>query len=564
VYSCRFVFDKHKAICYLLLHRETVGNTSIISEILGAFVWCRIYTNLLGNESTINTMEQKRNAKSNAWLLAGVTAWGFITFLPTAKSFFVLDDFFWINFYKAFDLSELLKHYRFFFRIQCDGFYRPMIAYLYGLDFLVWKLNPLGYHLTNIIFHLANVLLVEALVYVLHKNKKLSISTALLFALHPLHVGAVAYVSGRTELVYVFFMLLSLILFAKFVRKEAKNTAYLFSVFFFACAIFSKETTVAFLVILAGTQYLLKKKINFLQILPYLLVTGAYFYIRQYAIRVPLNKYGFELGVENFTRLIYNYILVMVPVNVKSLYSREIVEFFVQNLWAFALLFTAFMLLCWKVFSGLIRRNRLDVSLVVYWLVWLVVSFFPIFFMSGDRLSYSPSIASSCITSAFFLALFKNKRRFGTLVYLPVVLTGVFFFTLTLDRTVIYNHAGTHAKNLLQNIQKVTPVIPDNSLVFIFNYRNDWIRDDTNWLKQYYGCLNRALQVAYRRNEIKINWAPEIYDDADMLEHLTNFSYKKKYLWGKNIIVLKNERFKIVNKTKMFEKIFTQANVPSL
>jgi len=509
-------------------------------------------------------MEQKRNAKSNAWLLAGVAVWGFITFLPTAKSFFVLDDFFWINFYKAFDFSELLRHYHFFFRIQCDGFYRPMIAYLYGLDFLVWKLNPLGYHITNISFHLANVLLVERLVYVLHKNKKLSISTALLFALHPLHVGAVAYISGRTELVYSFFMLLSIILFVNFVKKEAKNSAYLLSLLFFACALLSKETTVAFLVILAGTQYLLNKRFNFFQLLPYALLSCAYFYIRQYVIRVPLNKYGFELGVENFTRLIYNYILVMVPVNVKSIYSKEVVKFFIQNFWAFGLLFMVFMFLCWKVLSGLIREKRLDISLVLYWLVWLVVSFFPIFFMSGDRLSYAPSVASSCITSAFLLALFKRKSRLGSLVYLPVVLTGVFFFTLTLDRTVIYNHVGTRASNMLQNIQKASPVIPDNSLVFIFNYRNDWIRDDTSWLKPYYGCLNRALQVAYRRNEIKINWAPEIYDDDDMLEYLTNFPYKEKYLWGKNIVVLKNERFNMVNKTKEFEKVFMQTSGGSL
>jgi len=487
-------------------------------------------------------------------VLVGIVIWTFITFYPTIKSFFVLDDFFWIHFYRAFSLNDLLHHYNFFSRIQCDGFYRPMISYFYGLDFLAWGLNPLGYHITNVAFHVFNVILVDKLVYELTRKKNLSLCTAFLFALHPLHVGAVVYISGRTELVYCFFVLLSIIFFIKNIR-ESKGRYFVLSLCFFTCALFSKETTIAFLVVLGATQYLLNKKIYPLRLFPYLALSGGFFFIRQYAIRVPLNKYGFELGVENFTRLIYNYILVIIPINVKSIYSSGIVTFFIHNFWALTLFFLVFAYFCYTAFAFLVRSKKLDVELVIYWLIWLLVSFFPIFFMSGDRLSYAPSIASSCITAMFFLSLFKGTgKKTKPFAYLIILLIGTFFFSWTLERSVIYNHVGTLAEGLLTNIKKARPVLVEESLVILFNYPNDWIRDDTNWLRTYYGCLDRALEVKYRKEDIKVAWVKGVKDDAQMLAYLRGFDYKGKYSWGKNIVVLKNERFKILDKTVFFEE----------
>ncbi len=86
-----------------------------------------------------------------------------------------------------------------------ENYYRPLIILSYALDWQLHKTNPLGYHLFNLGFHLANVLLF----YLLFRRRfpaAAPLATAL-FALHPVLTEAVAKISGRTDLMSSFFLL---------------------------------------------------------------------------------------------------------------------------------------------------------------------------------------------------------------------------------------------------------------------------------------------------------------------------------------------------------------------
>ncbi len=97
--------------------------------------------------------------------------------------------------------------------------YYPVRALSYALDYSIWGLNPRGFKLTNILIHLANVLLVFWLVLRLFRcsaesalpndwwDASVAASVASLFAVHPLVVEPVAWVSGREELLMVFWTL---------------------------------------------------------------------------------------------------------------------------------------------------------------------------------------------------------------------------------------------------------------------------------------------------------------------------------------------------------------------
>lgn len=115
---------------------------------------------------------------------------------------------------------------------------RPVMVASLILDFSIWKLNPMGYHLTNIILHAANTVAVLYLLKLIFLNSEVPIFVSMIFAVHPVHVQAVNAINFREDLLVTLFCLLSLIFFITGKNK----TDFLFSLFFYFLALLSKET----------------------------------------------------------------------------------------------------------------------------------------------------------------------------------------------------------------------------------------------------------------------------------------------------------------------------------
>lgn len=77
--------------------------------------------------------------------------------------------------------------------------YRVLRHISYALDYSVWGLNPLGYHITNLVMHLLAVLLVYFSSLRLGLKRSFALFGAAIFALHPVQVDAVGYISGRRD-----------------------------------------------------------------------------------------------------------------------------------------------------------------------------------------------------------------------------------------------------------------------------------------------------------------------------------------------------------------------------
>ena len=65
-------------------------------------------------------------------------------------------------------------------------YYRPLLFLSFFVDHLFWGLNPFGYHLTNLLIHLANVMLVFYLVRLVCGSEDLALFSSLFFAVHPI------------------------------------------------------------------------------------------------------------------------------------------------------------------------------------------------------------------------------------------------------------------------------------------------------------------------------------------------------------------------------------------
>src|SRR6266545_3242341 len=84
---------------------------------------------------------------------------------------------------------------------EASHYYRPLVTLTFFLDLQIWGLRPLGFHLTNVLAHLAVTLAVLAVARRALQGELTAVACALVFALHPLHTESVSFVSGRTDVV---------------------------------------------------------------------------------------------------------------------------------------------------------------------------------------------------------------------------------------------------------------------------------------------------------------------------------------------------------------------------
>ncbi|MFC1770484.1 hypothetical protein ACFLZV_01225 [Candidatus Margulisiibacteriota bacterium] len=137
-------------------------------------------------------------------------------------------------------------------------FYRPLQILTYLFDYQIWGLNSIGYHVTNIFIHIINAVLVLLLLNYLGFSSLLALLGAAVFAVHPVGIEAITYISGRGDLLCVGF---ALACFNLFLIGSKKNKSYLFVAAFicYLASILSKENTL-FLPIILSVYLLLYKK----------------------------------------------------------------------------------------------------------------------------------------------------------------------------------------------------------------------------------------------------------------------------------------------------------------
>jgi hypothetical protein len=78
------------------------------------------------------------------------------------------------------------------------------------LDYQIFGLNPQGFHLTNLLFHILNAILLFLVLSRMTKRLWPSAFVAALFAIHPLHVESVAWISERKDVLSSFFWILTM------------------------------------------------------------------------------------------------------------------------------------------------------------------------------------------------------------------------------------------------------------------------------------------------------------------------------------------------------------------
>jgi tetratricopeptide (TPR) repeat protein len=157
--------------------------------------------------------------------------------------------------------------------------YRPLRIPTYMLDYAVGKLNPIGYHLTNIILHIMVALCLYRLTTLLFNDRVLSLITSALFIVHPIHTEVVAYISGRADALAALFMLVCFILYIQSLHTKTAGS-YAAMLVTYVMALLSKESSLIFPVVVLLYHLALSIRVRKSQFIPLVLIALTYIGLR--------------------------------------------------------------------------------------------------------------------------------------------------------------------------------------------------------------------------------------------------------------------------------------------
>ena len=179
----------------------------------------------------------------------------FVAFWQVRNNEFInLDDDLYVTHNPHVQGGLTLKGILWAFTSTYAGHWHPMTWLSHMIDYDLYGLNPGGHHLTNLFFHVANTLLLFLLLLRMTGAPWRSSFVAALFALHPLHVESVAWVSERKDVLSTFFWMLAIGAYISYVARPKLNR-YLLVVLCFILALMSKSMAVTLPFVLLLLDY---------------------------------------------------------------------------------------------------------------------------------------------------------------------------------------------------------------------------------------------------------------------------------------------------------------------
>jgi len=401
------------------------------------------------NPRVKNNLEQKTlEQKSNKGLIVICVLIISITVLVywnTFKNDFVWDDRVVIvgnDFIKQWENIPLLLSKKYFVLSQ-EGAYRPIATLSLFVDYQLWKLNPVGWHLTNILFHAFNGILIYLFAKLITKNKFIAVVSGLIFVVHPISTETVNVVSFREDLICLLFFLSSIIFYIKSyddILKNKKIFFYILSLTFFIFSLFAKEMAVTLPFILILYDYSFQKtsrnapRFDIKRYIPFFIVLSLYLFGR-FLVFNPA-KFTDIIGGRDFSKPIeymggniYTSMLTMCKVTVRYLWlliyplklSADHLVLPSFSIFEFPVISSIIILVGILISAVLLKKYSKELSFCVFlfFVSLLPVShIIPIGVVMAERFLYIPSIGFCLFLSMIFGLVKKVKFLYLVLGFL--------------------------------------------------------------------------------------------------------------------------------------------------
>ena len=416
------------------------------------------------------------------------------------------------------------------------GHWVPLAWMTLGLDYLVWGMNPLGYHLTNVLLHTANAIVFYFVALRLLGAAGAPAGTAnrlasalgaafaaLVFAVHPLRVESVAWVTERRDVVSGLFYLMAILAYLRDsdVRNgDSRRRWYWVSLGCFVLALLSKAITVTLPIVLVALDvYPLRRlgaqesgwwgpaeRRRLAEKIPFFLGSVLVIPIALMAARRGANLFTVaDLGVLervaiSLHGLVFYLERTLLPVDLSPFYPLKTpVDPFAATYLTRAAVVAAITGL-----AILARRRWPAVSAA--WVVY-VVTLLPVsgIFQNGpqmgaDRYSYLPVLPLAVLAGAGVLAVWRAGDR-GPYRVLGLATGGVAVLLVTLLATLTWRQVGVwhDSERLWTNALEIAPSsVVHSHLAYVRRQQGRWAEVDEHY--------RQAASMRPDAVDIQINW----------------------------------------------------------
>ncbi len=271
----------------------------------------------------------------------------------------------------------------------------PLTLLSFALENKIFGKTPFIYHLDNLLLHLFNTALVFFLVIGLTgENLFITMVSAALFGIHPMHVESVAWITERKDVLFGAFYLLGLLQFLKF-ESEKKVKSYVLAFIFFILSALAKPAAVSFPLVLFLISPHFKIR-SILEKLPFFGVSLGLIFIHwsthRVAILVGATPEILSILRQALDSIVFYFSKLTVPTKLSAYYERGAVELGWLD-YSIALAGFGFL-----VFTAVTKKNRRKIILgsLLFFLITLAPTFriIPLSnnFLFADRYTYLPSI----------------------------------------------------------------------------------------------------------------------------------------------------------------------------
>ncbi len=382
------------------------------------------------------------------------------------------------------------------------GMYQPLAILTFKICYNIWGDLAWLHILTNILIHLLNTFLVFKLMQRWSLKFEASLVVAFLFALHPMHVEGVVWISTRSSLLYSLFFLTGLLQYHKYLNGfKVKDLAL--TGLWFLLSLLSKSMAATFPLILLLIDYFTRRPINkkaIIEKIPFLVFSVIFGIISIKAsesfghITVLEQDYSFLNRIFLILYGISFYLIKLIlPLNLSAIYSFPEITSNGLPAWVYGSMIALVIavLIIWYA----IENRRIFIFGFLFFVVHIgmvLPLFWSRIFITADRYTYLPYIGLFIIVAVLITNLIEKRQSISSsswnMVKFILILGALAMCVTTFSRTKVWHDIPTLLGNVIENKRSDADLA--HAYFYLGNY-NDLQSRDKDAMKYYDLALAR-------------------------------------------------------------------------
>jgi len=371
--------------------------------------------------------------------------------------------------------------------------YHPLTTLSYAIELKLFGLNPKPFHIANLFFHLLNALLVFWVIYLIIGRIEAAAIVSLFFAIHPMHVESVSWISERKDVLYTLFYISALISYLYYLKNN-KQKQIIITFALFLCSLLSKSAAVSFPILLILFDYYYQRpfdKKNITEKIPFFILSAGFGIAAVFSQRTlgaiqdltPVFSIFDRIFLVSYGILFY-IVKLFVPINLSAIHAYPI-KMDGMLPWEYYLSPLIILLIVFGIYKSVKYRKEFIFGFLFFLItIALVIQVIPVGkALTAERYSYVPYIGLIFIIGRFYTDTIDNVFSYAKKlkpVFVIVLIGYTAFFCIT---TWNRNKVWKDGMSLFEDVIQKNPMI-DYAYINRAHAKDD-LRDEKGAIEDY-------------------------------------------------------------------------------